>query len=116
MVRALFLLLVGSLPALAHGEQLMAYPLSAVAAIGVGIWIVSRVLKKWRLSSICFIAIFAAIYECWERISPEPRSLHEQFVWWTLLLTAIPVLVGTATAFVLLLIERIMRMAKSASS
>jgi hypothetical protein len=92
------LLLLCPLSALASGESVMPYPISALAAIGLMIWIAAYVLQNLLARIVCLGVVLGTIYETWEHINPTDESLMRNFGWWTLLLTSIPVLAGTLTA------------------
>jgi hypothetical protein len=66
---------------------MMVYPLSSLAAPGIGSWIVISVVKRsWaRIVGILLIVVSSAA--CWELIQPQPKSLYDNFALWTLVLT-----------------------------
>jgi hypothetical protein len=106
IVAASSLLLAGSQPALASGEYVMAYPISAIAATGLVIWITKHLVRKFWARIASLAVVLGTIYQSWEYVNPSPKSLWENFVWWTLLLTAIPVLTGTCAAVALHFVTR----------
>jgi hypothetical protein len=106
LVSASGLLLMGPRSLLASGEYVMVYPISALAAIGLSIWITKHLVRKLWARIVSLAVVLGTIYGSWEYVGPSPKSLLENFGWWILLLTAIPVLTGTCAAVVLRLFTR----------